>query len=132
MSERKKISTNIHLNLAKDADRRAWTYLQNMDRKKYKSYSKVVVMALNDFFERQERLAADPYLETREKEEYFFRRLQEIVERCMRESGINALGGLAALLQGTQPPVPAPVPTETTNNGTNEDFEAAMDFINNL
>ena len=132
MSERKKISTNIHLNLAKDADRRAWTYLQNMDRKKYKSYSKVVVMALNDFFERQERLAADPYLETREKEEAFFHRLQEIVQRCIRESGINALGGLAALLQGVQPPVPATAPTETADDGSDEDFDAAMDFINSL
>jgi len=72
---RNKISTNIRLNLDKEADRRAWEYLQNMDRKKYKSYSCAIVTAVNDYFDRQERLAADPYLETREKEDAFLKKV---------------------------------------------------------
>ena len=35
MSRRQTINTNIRLNLANEDDRKAWTYLQNLDRKKY-------------------------------------------------------------------------------------------------
>jgi hypothetical protein len=44
-----------------------------LDRKRYKSYSRAVVAAVNDYFDRHERLAVDPYLETREKEDAFLR-----------------------------------------------------------
>ena len=132
MSERKTINTNIRLNLTKEDDRRAWEYLQNMDRKKYKSYSRIAVTALNDFFERQERLASDPYYELREREEAFLTRLQETLEFCAREWGLHGLKGLHEMLQGARPAFPAPVPTGTADNGADEDFEAAMDFINNL
>ena len=71
MSGRLTVNTNIRLNLANEDDRRAWVYLQNLDRKRYKSYSRAVVAALNDYFGRQEQLADDPYLETREKEDAF-------------------------------------------------------------
>ena len=40
MSERQTVNTNIRLNLAREDDRRAWAYLQRMDRAKYKSYSR--------------------------------------------------------------------------------------------
>ena len=65
--ERKIINTNIRLNLCDEQDRQAWEYLQTMDRKKYKSYTRAVVVALNDYFSREYRNEADPYLETREK-----------------------------------------------------------------
>mgnify|MGYP001165793869 CR=1 FL=1 len=38
--ERKTINTNIRLNLCDEQDRQAWEYLQTMDRKKYKSYTR--------------------------------------------------------------------------------------------
>ena len=41
--ERKIINTNIRLNLLDEADRQAWEYLQTMNRKKYKSYTRAVV-----------------------------------------------------------------------------------------
>lgn len=66
--ERKIINTNIRLNLCEEQDRQAWEYLQTMDREKYKSYTRAVVVALNDYFSREYRNAADSYLETREKE----------------------------------------------------------------
>ena len=69
--ERKIINTNIRLNLLEESDRKAWEHLQNMDRKEYKSYSRAVVAALNDYFDRKEKLEEDPYLETREKEDAF-------------------------------------------------------------
>ena len=36
--ERRIINTNIRLNLCDEQDRKAWEYLQTMDRQKYKSY----------------------------------------------------------------------------------------------
>ena len=73
-------TTTLRLNLADEDDRRAFDYLQRMDKKQYRSYSRAIVAAVNDHFERQERLAADPYLETREKEDAFLRRVTEAIE----------------------------------------------------
>lgn len=49
---RRIINTNIRLNLEQEEDRRAWEYLQGMDRKQYKSYTRAVVAAINDYFGR--------------------------------------------------------------------------------
>ena len=75
--ERKIINTNIRLKLCDEQDRLAWEYLQTMDRKKYKSYTRAVVVALNDYFSREYRNEADPYLETREKEDAFLERVEK-------------------------------------------------------
>ena len=80
------VNTNLRLNLDNAEDRRAWERLQGMDRRHYKSYSRAVVAALNDFFDRQERLANDPYLETRAKEDAFLQRVLETVERGLRSA----------------------------------------------
>ena len=126
MMERTAINTNIRLNLNKPEDRQAWEHLQSMDRKKYKSYSRAVVAAVNDFFSRQERLTADPYLETREKEDAFLQKVQDTIREGMQASGAG-LSGLAALLQGIQTAAP---PAEQAM--TDEDLDIAMDFINSL
>ena len=109
--ERAIINTNIRLNLHRPEDHRAWEYLQRLDRKKYKSYSRAVVAAVNDHFSRQERLAADPYLETREKEDVFLEKVLDTI----------------ALLQSVQTASPPPEPVMT-----DEDLDTAMDFINSL
>ena len=67
------VNTNIRFDMSRKEDRQAYEYLRNMDRTKYKSYTRAVVAALNDFFSRQERIRADPFLETREKEDRFLR-----------------------------------------------------------
>lgn len=104
------VNTNIRFNLEKEADRRAWEYLQRMDRTQYKSYSKAVILAVTEYFERQERLADDPYLETREKEDAFLRRVIEAIEQGLRSAA--PLGLLGGLLQGIQPSAAQPVSTE--------------------
>lgn len=120
------INTNIRLNLNKPEDRQAWEYLQRLDRKKHKSYSRAIVAAINDYFSRQERLAADPYLETREKEDAFLEKVLKTIREGLRSSD-TGLAGLAALLQS----VPAAAhPSEPVM--TDEDLDTAMDFINSL
>ena len=120
------INTNIRLNLSRPEDRRAWEYLQHLDRKKYRSYSRAVVAAINDYFSRQERLTADPYLETREKENAFLEKVLDTIRESLQSSGAG-LSGLAALLQSVPVAVP---PAEQAM--TDEDLDTAMDFINSL
>lgn len=69
--ERKIINTNIRLNLLDEADRQAWEYLHTMNRKKYKSYTRAVVAAVNDYFGREYEKEEDPYLETRKRKMRF-------------------------------------------------------------
>ena len=84
--ERKIINTNIRLNLCDEQDRQAWEYLQTMDRKKYKSYTRAIVVALNDYFSREYRNEEDPYLETREKEDAFLERVETAIRDGVKES----------------------------------------------
>ena len=118
MSEIKE--TTLRLDLEKTADRRAWEYLQSRDREKYKSYSKTVVIAVNEYFERQERLQNDPYLETREKEDAFLRAVTDTIHSTL--SGYAAIGGLLQLLQQSASQAPPPAAN------TEEDISTALDF----
>ena len=83
---RRIINTNIRLNLDKEEDRRAWERLQRLNRTQYKSYSRAVVAALNDFFDRQERMETDAYLGTREKENAFLQKVLDTIERGLRNT----------------------------------------------
>lgn len=124
---RKTINTNIRLNLENEADRKAWEHLQGMDRKIYKSYSKAVVIALNEFFDRQNRLAVDPYLETREKEDIFLQKILDTIKQGLTDSApsINLSSFLQVLSanQGQQ--------TEVIPN-TEADDDAALDFADSF
>ena len=118
-------TTTLRLNLDNEDDRRAWEYLRIMDRTRYKSYSSAIVTAVNDHFSRQERLADDPFLETRERQESFLSEIKDAIRESLQTSG-RGLGGLAALLQSAQP---SPRPDEAMSE---EAFDTAMDFINGL
>lgn len=125
MMERTTINTNIRLNLNKPEDRQAWEYLQNMDRKKYKSYSRAVVAAINDHFSREERCASDPFLESREKEDAFLQKILDTIREGLQSSA--GLAGLSALLQAFQS---ASLPAQETM--TDENLDIAMDFMDSL
>ena len=79
-------TTTLRLNLADEDDRRAYEHLQHMDKKQYRSYSKAIVAAINDHFDRQNRLASDSYLETREKEDAFLQRVMEVIGQGLRSA----------------------------------------------
>ena len=64
-------NTNLRFNLEKDLQRKAWEYLQTMDKQEFRSYSQVIALALVEYFDRYYRTQEDPYLETREREERF-------------------------------------------------------------
>ena len=114
------INTNIRFNLDNEDDRKAYEYLQGMDRKQYKSYTKAVVIALIEHFERQQSLETDSYLETREKEDMFLKKVLDTIEQGLKTAG--NIGGLIQLLSastGQQPQV---------QHNTEEDTNAALNF----
>ena len=114
--ERKIINTNIRLNLCDEQDRQAWEYLQTMDREKYKSYTRAVVVALNDYFSREYRNEADPYLETREKEDAFLKRVETAIRDGVKESVPMAMA--KNLLEMLAPFVKESVDGSSLINGT--------------
>ena len=112
-------TTTLRLNLNDPDDRGAWERLQRLDRRQYRSYSKAVVAAVNAFFDRQERLSDDPYLETREKEDAFLRRVLEAVEAGLRAAPAVML--------------PQAVGASVTEPEANaEDMETALDFADSF
>ena len=69
----------LRFDLADEDELRAYNHLQNRDKAEFGSYTKLVVRSVNEFFERRARLEADPYLETREKEDAFIARVLDAV-----------------------------------------------------
>ena len=125
------VSTNIRFNLEKEADRAAWDHLQQRDRRQFRSYSKAVIAAVNDYFERRGRLDADPYLETREKEDVFLLRVLETVRAGLNQSTpVNAADTLLRLLQGTQPQ--SIQVEEVSQEDQQEADETALDFVDSF
>ena len=128
---RRIVSTNIRFNLEKETDRTAWEYLQHRDKKQYRSYSRAVITAVNDYFERRGRLASDPYLETREKEDAFLLRVLETIRAGLNQSPpVNVADTLLRLLQGAQP---QPIQVEEVpQEDQQEADEAALDFVDSF
>ena len=119
-------TTTLRLNLEKEADREAWEHLRRVNRKQYHSVNSAVIAAVNAYFSRKEQLEADPYLETREKEDAFLEKVMETLQEGLRQSTVPGLVPLLQLLQGAQAGTPAPAKEPEANTGT--DWDAALDF----
>lgn len=140
--ERKIINTNIRLNLLDEADRQAWEYLQTMNRKKYKSYTRAVVAAVNDYYGREYEKEEDPYLETREKEDAFLRQVQNAIKEGVKESVPMLLAkNLMELLHPYMNGVGKPFVQEkeetvfavdSMDREQEENADAALDFADNF
>ena len=118
----KLFNTTLRINLSDPEGLKAWTYLVTRDKSRYRSYSDAIIAAVNGYFDRETRLADDPYLETREKEDAF---LQKVLETIRENVQANPLAGLAALLQAVPPQA-------QDNSAVENDLDTAMDFINGL
>lgn len=119
-------TTTLRLNLENEADREALEHLRRMDRKKYRSVNSAVITAINAYFSRQEQLEADPYLETRKKEDPFLQRVIDTIQSAQQPTQAPGLATLLQLLQGTQTVSSAPTKEVASNTGA--DWEAALDF----
>lgn len=113
-------TTTLRLDMTDEDDRRAWSHLQRMDKNQYRSYSKAIVAAVNDYFGRQEQLTADPYLETREKEDAFLQRIESTICSALRFAPVT--------MAAVQPP--ASVQTEPAP--ADDDLSMALDFADSF
>lgn len=86
----KLFNTTLRINLSDPEGLKAWTYLVNRDKSRYRSYSDAIIAAVNGYFDREARLADDPYLETREKEDAFLQKVLETVERGAQANPLAA------------------------------------------
>ena len=100
----------LRFDLADEDERRAYDHLQNRDKAEFGSYSKLISRAVNEFFERRVRLEADPYFETREKEDAFIARVLDAVRYA-------------------SPSVPASQEVKAENN---ENVEAMFAFLDDF
>ncbi|MCD8174922.1 MAG: hypothetical protein LUD41_03120 [Phascolarctobacterium sp.] len=123
---RRIFTTIVRLNLDDEDDRRAFERLQRLDKRRYRSYSKAIVAAVNAYFDRQEQLAAGPYLETREKEDAFLEKIEQTIRSGLRDSAPLGAGSLLQLLQCAQP---ATAPAAQVDE---EDISAALDFADSF
>lgn len=125
------VSTNIRFNLEKEADRTAWEYLQRRDKRQHRSYSRAVIAAVNDYFEHRGRLDADPYLETREKEDAFLLRVLETIRAGFNHAApASTADTLLNLLQNISPQSTS---TENTSQVDQQEADdAALDFVDSF
>ena len=121
------ITSNIRFNLTKADDRRAWEYLQSMDRSKHKSYSRAVISAINEYFEWEQKLTDNPFLETREKEDRFMQKILDTINQGLQK--YSASGGLASLIKLISA---NQEPSIRNSQNTDEDNTAALDFADSF
>ena len=76
----KVLTTCFRFNMDNPEHAKAWEYLHSIDKDKVKSGNTAVVRAVNDYFDRMQKLSDDPYFETRQREERF-------VEQIVTEVG---------------------------------------------
>ena len=119
-------TTTLRLNLNDPEERRAWERLRDMDKKQYRSYSKAIVTAVNDYFDRQERLQDDPYLETREKEDAFLEKVLTTIREGLQASPATMAAGLVQLLQAAQHTSTNPKEPD------NDSLDMALDFADSF
>lgn len=129
-------STNLRFNMEKETQRRAWEYLQGMDRRQFKSYSQVISAALVEYFERHNRMKDDPFLETREREERFIDQIVTAVESALTKALPVFLAGCAVGLSRSMLPsseVASPVSPEVkeeANQTETSEADIDWDFLN--
>lgn len=98
-------NTNLRFNLNKDLHRKAWDYLQTMDRQEFKSYSQVIALALVNFFDHYYLTLDEPDLETREREKCFVDQIVKSVENSLKQMLPVFLTGHIAYLPQKEPKI---------------------------
>lgn len=96
-------TTTLRLNLDDEADRRAWEHLQQMDRRRYRSYSKAIVAAVNELFDEQPG--------QQETKEDFLNRIIAVIQ-----ASLQAL----------------PLQTPPAAEPDSDDLDAALDFADSF
>ena len=78
--------TCFRFNLDNPEHAKAWHHLHDFDRDKVKSGNTAVVKAVNEYFDRMQKLSDDPYFENRQREERFVQQIVSKVGKAPRRS----------------------------------------------
>lgn len=119
-------STNLRFNLKKETQRRAWEYLQTMNKAEFKSYSHAISLAVVDYFNRYYKTQDDPYFETRKREERFISQIVGGVQAAMEKTLPVFLAGC---LTGASTTAPVAAPTVTAVPAENAAADVDWDFL---
>ena len=124
----------IRFNLLKNKDKSAWDILHELDKKKWKSYSNAVILAVTDFFDRQSKTESDPYFETREREERFVGEIVSAVEKAINKEIPKFLSFCFGEIirqygeMGGRNPAPAPITAAEQKNISENTLSADNDY----
>lgn len=102
----------LRFNLDKSFDKKAWDYLQNLDRSNFKSYSQAVIRSVIEYFENQN---------SDEREKQF---IAEIISAIEKELPKFLNGYIAGIMQTYQH---SDIPAILQNTEENSDID--YDFI---
>ena len=114
--------TCFRFNLDNPEHAKAWAYLHDFDRDKVKSGNTAVVKAVNEYFDRMQKLSDDPYFETRQREERFVQQIVSEVGKAFIAEMPKFLASLMLSLN-TGYAVQAPAQPVSQANNTAEDDE---------
>lgn len=123
--------TCFRFNLDNPEHARAWNYLHNFDKDRVKSGNTAVVNAVNEYFDRMQKLSDDPYFETRQREERFVEQIVSEVGKAFISEMLKFLASLMLSLNMTYP-IPTPqqaVSVGTENNDDTDYSDIDLDFI---
>lgn len=123
--------TCFRFNLDNPEHARAWNYLHNFDKDRVKSGNTAVVNAVNEYFERMQKLTDDPYFETRQREERF---VEQIVSEVGKAFIAEMPKFLASLMFSLNMGYPIPTPqqavsAETEYSDDTDYSDIDLDFI---
>ena len=124
------INIKVRMNLDREEDREAWENLRQLDRKKYKSYSRAFIKAINHLTSKD-----DPKEERRKEQE----ELLKLIAKTVDSSVCNALGP-SATISASQKKVTAEKGIPDTSSDTDHEdvssqekaalMDEALDFAN--
>lgn len=126
--------TCFRFNLDNPEHAKAWGYLHDFDRDKVKSGNTAVVKAVNEYFDRMQKLSDDPYFETRQREERFVQQIVSEVGKAFIAEMPKFLASLMlSLNQGyavQAPAKPVSQANNTAEDGENDEYsDIDLDFI---
>ncbi|MBR3666137.1 MAG: hypothetical protein IKN66_03130 [Ruminococcus sp.] len=126
--------TCFRFNLDNPEHAKAWAYLHDFDRDKVKSGNTAVVKAVNEYFDRMQKLSDDPYFETRQREERFVQQIVSEVGKAFIAEMPKFLASLMLSLNtgyAVQAPAqPVSQANNTADDSENDDYsDIDLDFI---
>ena len=126
--------TCFRFNLDNPEHAKAWAYLHDFDRDKVKSGNTAVVKAVNEYFDRMQKLSDDPYFENRQREERFVQQIVSEVGKAFIAEMPKFLASLMlSLNQGyavQAPAKPVSQANNTAEDGENDEYsDIDLDFI---